>query len=156
MSLFPAREPGYDLLGVSIFATIFTIEDERQWISGLEMLGVKAGVIRDGDPRPEDLDAPLVYQGSHVLPGPDSPHGGSVGLACIPAHVRFWRDHPDAPTGDEPAGGCEPWLRLSVDEHPDADGNRGSATVLLTVEQAGRLATALAEWIADALATQAR
>jgi len=133
---------------VSIWGSFFGIEDERQWVAELEAEGIKAGIIRDGEPLPEDLDAPLVYQGSHVLPEADHPRGGSVDLAHVAAHVRFWREHPDAPPEQELEFPHEPYLRLSVHEDPRTPYRSvGDATVLLTTGQARRLIAAVAEWL---------
>jgi len=129
---------------LSIYGTFFAIEDERQWMAGLEAQGIKAGVVRDGEPDPEDLDAPYVYQGSHVLPEPSDPRGGSVQLAHVAAHVRYYRENPDG--RDEPDRPLEPWVRLSIDEAAGVESG-GSVTVLLDVAQAGRLAAALRDWI---------
>lgn len=125
---------------MSIWASFLTIEDERQWRAALEAQGIKTGVVRDGDPDFDDLDAPIVYQGSGVFPDESHARGGSVGLALIPAHVRFWRDNPDANPEDEPDGGApEPFVRLDVEA---ADG-----VVVLTKRQATRLRDALNEWL---------
>ena len=124
---------------MSIYGTFFTIEDERQWISELEAKGVGAAVIRDGEPHPDDLDAPIVYQGSNVIPSESDPRGGSVDLAHISKFVRFWRDNPDAPTHEEPEG-LEPFVRLCV--HSDE-----LATVVLTAHQVRRLRDSLDEWL---------
>lgn len=124
---------------MSIWASFFGIEDERLWIAGLESQGVKAGVIRDGAPSPEDLDAPLIYQGSHVLPEPDHPRGGWLDLAYIPPHVRYDREHPDGE--DEPDGPpTDPYLRLCLGDR------EGNATVILTLPQAQRLRDALVDF----------
>jgi hypothetical protein len=129
---------------VSIFATTLTIEDERQWIASLEADGIGAGVIRDGNPDPDDLDAPIIYQGSHVLPADSSPRAGSVELALIPSHItRDGRD--DRPEDEKPWA----WLRLSVGAHASTYGGGGDATVLLTVRQATRLRDSISEWLAE-------
>lgn len=64
---------------------------------------------------PEDYPAPLVYQGSHVMPTTDSPRGGSVDLGYLPGFITHeGRDRAGTPgdqAGDE---GVWPWLRLSV------------------------------------------
>ena len=105
-------------------------------------------MIRDGPSSPEDIDAPYVYRGSHVLPEPGDPQGGSVDLAYVAAHVRFWRDHPGADAAGEPERGCEPFLRLGVSEHPSTPNRSvGDATVLLSADQVRRLAGALAGWL---------
>jgi hypothetical protein len=134
---------------VSIFATLLSIEDERQWIAGLQSQGIDAGVIRDGGPDFDDLDAPIVYQGSHVLPEESDFRAGSLDLAAIPPHVRFWRENPDADVEDEPGypDACEPFLRMSLEAHESTYGGGGDATVLLTIRQATRLRDALDHWL---------
>lgn len=133
---------------MSIFASFFAIEDEREWVAELETAGIQAGVIRDGEPEPEDLDAPYIYQGSNILPDTGDPRGGSVDLASIPAHIRFWRENPDAPVESEPDLPVEPFLRFSVHENPETPNqSEGDATVLLNIDQARRLIDALNEWI---------
>lgn len=54
------------------------------------------------------VDAPIVYQGSHVMPSDDDPRGGGVDIASIPAFVRNGAD-PDAE-------GWLPWLRFGINE----------------------------------------
>lgn len=137
---------------MSIYASLLTIEDEREWISKLQSEGIDAGVIRDGDPRPEDLDAPFVYQGSHVLPQPNHPRGGSVSTAGIPAHVRFWRENPEADTEEEPELPWEPYMRLSVGE----GGTGEDATVILNLDQVRRLIEGLIDWTVLADPTHGR
>lgn len=142
---------------MSIYGTCFSIEDEREWIADLQAEGIDAGVIRDGAPSPEDLDAPYVYRGSHILPESGDPRGGSIDLADIAAHVRFWRENPDAPIDSEPESGREPFLRFSVHESKlTPNRSEGDGCVLLTVEQAARLRDALTEWITRAVATAER
>lgn len=132
---------------MSIYATILSIEDERQWMAELQAVGIKSDIIRDGGPDFDDLDAPIIYRGSHVLPEESHARGGSVEVALIPGHVRFWREKPDAPSEDEPEGPPEPYLRLSVHAHGDTDGGLADATVVLTQRQATRLRDALNEWL---------
>lgn len=64
--------------------------------------------------------APLVYQGSHVLPSDDDQRCGGVEIASIPDHI----ERPDRP--EVPEGTPKPWLRLSV------HGREADATVVLT------------------------
>jgi len=124
---------------VSIYATILTIEDERQWMAGLEAEGIRAGVIRDGEPDADDLDAPIIYQGSHLLPRDNDKRGGSVDLALIPSHIT--RDGRDDKAEDEAPW---PWLRLGV-----SDGIGSDATVVITSRQAKRLRDSLTDWLAQ-------
>jgi hypothetical protein len=134
---------------LSIWASTLGIEDERQWKADLKAAGIGAGIIRDGGPDFDDLDAPIIYQGSHILPDESHARGGSVDLAVVPAHVRYWRENPDG--DDEPEGGCEPYLRLSVHQYPSDDGDyeRMDATVVLTRRQGGRLRDAINEWLEE-------
>jgi hypothetical protein len=137
------------MLRMSIWATTLNIEDERQWIADLEARGIEAGVLREGEPEFDDLDAPIIYQGSHVLPELDDPRGGSLDLAHIPPHVRYWRENPDADPESEPWGApVDPFLRISVEEHSDTPRRYpGQATVILTLRQATRLRNELSEFI---------
>jgi hypothetical protein len=133
---------------VSIYATWLTIEDERQWMASMSAAGINAGVIRDGDPMPEDFDAPIVYQGSHVLPSDTARRGGGIDVAAIPDHIT--RDGRD----DAPEGALKDWLRLSVDSE-DSDERYdgrvyvpgGRAVVVLTRPQVERLRDTLTEWL---------
>lgn len=134
--------------GVSIYATWLTIGDERQWVAAMAANGINAGVIRDGDPAPADLDAPIVYQGSHILPSDDDRRGGGIDVAVIPDHIT--RDGRD----DAPEGALKDWLRLSVDSE-DSDTQHegktyvpgGRAVVVLTPWQVERLRDTLTEWL---------
>ncbi len=121
---------------MSVWASILGIEDERQWMADLEAQGIGAGAIRDGEPEPDDLDAPIVYQGSHVVPDDTDERGGSVDLACLPGHIT--RDARD--DGDGPG---LPYLRLGVQVAAGLD----PATVILTERQARRLHETLGEWL---------
>ena len=129
---------------MSIYGTCFVIEDEREWIADLQSDSIDAGVIRDGEPSPEYLDAPYVYQGSNMIPENTHPRGGSVDLAYISKFVRHNRDHPES---DRDPDGVEPFLRLGVFEARTAPRREeGNAVVLLTIDQARRLAQALTDW----------
>lgn len=139
-------------LPVSIYATVFAIEDERQVEERLASHGVGYGVIdSQGDVvHLEDLDAdmldaPLVYRGSHVLPHDDDARGGSVSLAAIPAFIAR-EGRADCPDGEP-----KPWLRLDIREDRDTHGEtqEGFATVVLTRRQAERMRGALTAWLDD-------
>lgn len=82
-------------------------------------------------------DAPLVYQGSHILPSDSDRRGGYVDIALIPAHVRYWREHPDAPVATEPEEPPEPFLRLGVNNE----------TVILTRRNVKQVADTLNGWL---------
>ncbi len=80
-----------------------------------------------------DGDAPLVYQGSHVLPSEADPRGGHVDLALIPSHIT--RDGRD----DQPEDGAPwPYLRFGVNE----------STVVLTRSQVEQISVQLEWWLA--------
>lgn len=128
---------------MSIYATWLTIEDERQWVSDLQADGIKAGVIRDGSPDFDDTDAPIIYQGSNILPSDDHARGGAVEVASIPSHIT--RDMEDSAPED---GAPHPWLRLGVHAKPGGRHEEGGdATVVLTKHQATRLRDTLTEWL---------
>lgn len=155
---------------MSIFATWMHIEDERQTQEFYKEQGIDYGVIteegelEDLNDLPEEmLDAPIVYQGSHVLPDYKDRRGGSVEVASIPNHIT--RD--DHPYGKE--GQPKPFMRLGVhSEDSDTRGydyegkgkdfkmiknpnkpyvEGGSATVILTKEQVLRLRDTFNEWL---------
>lgn len=103
----------------------------------------KHGNVWEISDRPCDCgqpDAPLVYQGSHILPEETDERGGYVDIAMISPHVRFWRDNPDAPTSWEPdidTAPAEPFLRFGVNE----------STVVLTRRNVEMVHASLTEWL---------
>jgi hypothetical protein len=124
---------------MSIYCTILSIEDERQTQQALNAAGIGYHHFADGeevedlnDLADENLDAPIIYQGSHVLPSDDDSRGGQVHLASIPDHIT--RDGRD----DAPEGSKKQFLRLSVND----------ATIVLTKRQAQRLHDSIGEWLA--------
>lgn len=79
-------------------------------------------------------DAPLVYQGSHVLPTDDDERGGYVDLALIPSHIT--RDGRD----DRPEDGAPwPWLRFGVNHE----------TVILTRRNVEQIHKTLGWWLSE-------
>lgn len=136
---------------MSIYSTWLSIEDERQTAAELADRGIYYGVIGDEGPVDdladlpgEMLDAPIVYEGSHVLPSDTDRRGGSVEVAAIPNHIT--RDGRD----DATDGSLKDWLRLSVRSVESADPGAfyaADATVLLTRRQAARLRNTLSEWL---------
>ena len=89
-------------------------------------------------------DAPLVYQGSHVLPSDGDKRGGFVDIASIPSHVT--RDGRDALFALDSFGGgfviqsfAAYWfyLRFGVNQE----------TVILTRRNVAQVAGTLAEWL---------
>jgi hypothetical protein len=78
-------------------------------------------------------DAPLKYQGSHMLPSESDERDGWVDIAAIGKHVRYWRDNPNGSVSSEPEG-YEPFLRFGVN----------GETVVLTRRNAAQIAKTLA------------
>jgi hypothetical protein len=129
---------------MSIYGTFLSIEDERQTAAELKAAGINYGII-DEQGEVEDLntlpaemlDAPIVYQGSHILPSERDERGGSVELASIGGFVE--RNGRESEKPDDDA--LWPYLRLNV---LDQD---GVAAVVLTAEQTKRLFSSLGEWL---------
>lgn len=96
----------------------------------------KDGDVWEMSDRPCDCgqpDAPLVYQGSHVLPLVTDERGGDIDIASIPGFItRDGRDN----GGDED----RPWpfLRFGVN----------GETVVLTERNAREVAATLNDWLA--------
>lgn len=88
-------------------------------------------------------DAPLRYQGSHILPSDDDERGGEFDLALIPGHIERL---PDRPALNDGYGPPWPYLRFGLS---DADG--GDATVILRPAQARQIRDTLTAWL-DSLA----
>ena len=132
---------------MSIWGTWLSIEHPDDWIADLNAQGIDAGVIGD-DTDERELGSPIVYQGSHVLPEPTDARGGSVDVAAISAHVRYWRENPDGDASDEPDDPPEPYLRLGVHEKDHGAVLGGDATVILTRPQVVALHATLTEWLA--------
>lgn len=119
---------------MSIFASLAAPDDDQheddcaQW--------EKNGDVWDISDRPCDCgqpNAPLVYQGSHVLPSSDDVRGGDVDIALIPSHIT--RDGRDNRSEDE---GPWPYLRFGVNE----------GTVILERHHVEQIRNELDEWLA--------
>jgi hypothetical protein len=110
---------------VSIFASSFSIDSE--W------------------PEEDDDKGPYVYEGSHILPSPDSPRGGCLHCSHIPDHIT--RGVPDEP--DYVGEGLKDYLRFGLSElqRPDINQYPGSGDVLLDREQVTRLRDYLTWWL---------
>ena len=90
--------------------------------------------------------APIIYQGSHVLPSDDDPRGGSVDIASIPEHIER-DDRPELPEGTP-----KPWLRLGLYQHTASDGSDlhpGQATLILDRRGVQTMRDAFDAWLAD-------
>ncbi|MDG4792104.1 hypothetical protein O7626_40530 [Micromonospora sp. WMMD1102] len=83
--------------------------------------------------------APILYQGSHVLPADNDARDGVLLLCQIPGHIS--RDGRDLSDGDRTVW---PWLRLSL------HGPGGDATVVLDREQVERIHAYLGDWLRSA------
>jgi hypothetical protein len=81
--------------------------------------------------------APFIYQGSHVLPQPDHPRGGSLGFASIHGDIN----NPDP--GAEQEETVHPWLRFGLQQQ-DGDGGE----LVLSEAQVADLVEQLQEWLA--------
>jgi hypothetical protein len=135
---------------MSIYGTILSLsEDEHE--DGCDIyVEIRPGFFEFsgkpcscGTPR-----APLVYEGSHVLPSDGDPRGGGVTLALISAHVER-EDRPELPEGT-----LKDWLRLDVRNEPSAETYKdkpyvagGSSTVVLTRQLVTDLRDALTGWL---------
>lgn len=73
------------------------------------------------------VEDPIIYDGSHIMPDQDSPRGGAVDVATVPYYL-------DPPMRV---------VRLSVSENTGPH-----ATVLLDVDQVRELRDALTAWLA--------
>ena len=109
---------------MSVWATIFSLDDEHPDTCGTRDTPPSACTC--GQP-----GAPIRYRRSHILPTPDDPRGGYLGLAEIPSHIT--RDgRADAPEDGVPW----PWLRMSTERD-----------VVLDEGQVGALRDALSAWL---------
>lgn len=87
-----------------------------------------------------ELPAPLIYQGSHVLPDENDPRGGSFDLAHVPGFIG-----PEGAHVDDPDETCQPFLRVALHGWDDV-----RSTVVLDGEQVHRLRDELTVWLARA------
>lgn len=128
---------------MSIFGTTLALGDEHdehcaKWVPEPEMGDGFWCLAPDRECTCGQPDRPWVYLGSHVLPGPDAPRGGSLDLAMIPDHVS----RPGIPAG------LHDHLRLTVTEdartpHPQT----GEATILIDRAQATAVRDDLTRWL---------
>jgi hypothetical protein len=85
--------------------------------------------------------APLVYQGSHVLPSLGDERGGTFELAEIPSFIQ--RDGQE--NGEE--GALKDFLRVDVDQHFDVLRVVPPQTVVLDRSQVEELRDYLSSWL---------
>jgi len=124
---------------VSIFGSLEAPDDEEHedncaiWIKeGSFWHRDDEGTCTCGTP-----DAPLVYQGSHVMPSEDDERGGHLDIALIPGHVRMYRDNPDTDSAGEDDLPPEPYLRFGVNE----------SVVILTRRNVEQIHATLTWWL---------
>jgi hypothetical protein len=110
---------------VSIFASSFSIDSE--W--------------------PDDPDdkGPYVYEGSHILPTPDSPRGGCLHCSHIPDHITRGTSGEPGYQGE----GLKDYMRVGISEQqrPNLNQFPGSGDVLLDREQVLKLRDYLNWWL---------
>lgn len=86
------------------------------------------------------VGAPYVYDGSHIIVGPDSPRGGAVDWAVPASHIPTAGEPRDSEHEDRwPAR--HSYLRLSVDDQ------NGSATVVLDRRHVAHLVAQWSTWL---------
>lgn len=125
---------------MSVWATFWSADDEHARACAVwESISDHAVKIGNGPCTCRLRDAPIAYQGSHVLPDEDDQRGGYVGLALVPSHItRDGRD--DQPDDGQPY----PFVRLSV----------GQEDAVLDEQQAAAMHQALGEWLKERKAEQ--
>ncbi len=135
---------------MSIYATTLVLADDEHEGGCAILAEVEPGLF-DFSGKPCDCGtprAPLVYEGSHVLPSGDFRRGGSLDLACIPDFIT--RDGRD----DAQGSGPKDWLRLSmtcVESTTFYEGRpyvaAGSATLVLNRRHVTELRDSLTAWL---------
>lgn len=128
---------------VSIYCTWLDIHNPEEWAEEMAASGFKAITLgEEGGEQP--LLAPIVYQGSHVLPSNEDRRGGHVDLAAIPDFI-------ERPGREQ---GPHDWMRLSVYcEQSDTEyqgkplSEAGRAVVVLDREQIKALRDTMTEWL---------
>lgn len=118
---------------MSVWGTIWWADEDHPEDCGIWVRHEHHLEMGDGPCTCGLRNAPIVYQGSHILPAATDPRGSSVSLAEVPGHIT--RDGRD--DGPEDETGVWPWLRLSV----------GQADVVLDEQLVVSLHQALGEWL---------
>jgi hypothetical protein len=115
---------------MSIYASTFELSDDQ-----------------DAPGEPNGL-APIVYQGSHILPSNQDPRAGRLDLAAIPGHIER-TGRPALHDGETEDWPYHPWLRMGAEstdpELPDKQ--RRYVDFLLDREQVDALHTYLGQWL---------
>lgn len=118
---------------MSVYGTIWSADEDHADDCGAWVQHEYHRELGDGPCTCGLRNAPIVYQGSHILPSETDRRGGHVSLALIPGFIT--RDGRDDGPDDE--NGSWPWLRLSV----------GQDDAVLDEPLAASLHTALGEWL---------
>lgn len=91
-------------------------------------------------------NAPIIYEGSHVLPSDDDRRGGWLEVGAIPGFIT--RD------GRDDGNGLWDWLRIGIGALPSLEQYQGKpymaagqATVVLTRRQVQQLRDTLTSWL---------
>lgn len=123
---------------MSIYCSIFDLGyDHKSRCARIERTG--RNEFRVHEKRPCTCgSSPIVYKGSHVLPGKKDVCGGFLGLAAIPGHISS----KGRKAQSEDFLPWHPWLRVST-ERDD---------FVLTRKQVERLRDALNDWLKKASA----
>lgn len=135
---------------MSIYGTVLSLADDEHEDGCAIWVEVEPGCFEHsgkpcscGIPR-----APIVYEGSHVLPADTDRRGGEVQVATIPDFIT--RDGRD----DAPEGTLKDWLRLSVRSKPSKTRHEGrvyvpggSADVVLNRAHVTELRDTLSAWL---------
>jgi len=96
-------------------------------------------------PDSDDDKGPFVYEGSHVLPTPDSPRGGCLHCSHIPDHITRGTPGEEGYEGE----GLKDYMRVGVSElqRPNINQYPGSGDVVLDREQVTKLRDYLTWWL---------
>lgn len=137
---------------MSIYATWLSLGDHSEDCAVWVEIEAGSGIFDRDESRCDCQmkEAPVVYQGSHILPGPADRRGGWLDVGIIPDHIT--RDnHPEGAEGQRKS-----YLRLSMGSE-DSDTiyegrpyvQAGQATLVLDTEQVKRLRDTLDDWLSD-------
>lgn len=137
---------------MSIYASEIVFDDThldhcQRWVE------TDVGILDLDESRPctcGQVNAPLVYEGSHVLPADTDRRGGDLDVASIPSHI----EREGRVDGRE--GLPKPWLRLSVGNEPSTTmfedkpfEPAGSSTIVLDRSQVAELHAYLGTWLSE-------
>lgn len=107
-------------------------------------MSIYASTFSLGDETEDGLGAPIVYQGSHILPSDEDLRDGRLDLAAIPGHIAR-PGRPALHDGAECDEPYHPWLRLSVDWRWGSE--YAQSDVVIDRRQAEALRDYLTSWL---------